>query len=284
MRVFLTGASGYIGTEVARALRAHGHEVAGLVRPESESSSLRQMGVTLVAGDLASLPALAGDGALDGFDAFVHTAQSRTDTVSLDRAAVESFLGRDAYLLYTSGVWVLGNGTADESTEPRPLPLVAWRVEHEQLVLRDGKHGVLRPGCVYGGKQSLCAGWFAAAAQDGPASIVGDGNNRWAMVNLHDLAELYVTMVEQRSAGMYHGIDDTRATLNECAAAVAPKSTIEHVPAEAARTTMGPFTDALLVDQVIGSHATRQKLGWQPNRDFLGSVEEQRGEFGVVDR
>src|SRR5216683_2860364 len=116
MRVFLTGATGYVGGAVAVALRNGGHEVGALVRPDADTSALRDLGVTLIAGDLAALPHLAGDGALDGFDAFVHSAQSSTDTAALGRTAIETFLGRGAYLLYTSGIWVLGSGKGDENT------------------------------------------------------------------------------------------------------------------------------------------------------------------------
>ena len=240
---------------------------------------LRQAGVTLVWGDLGALPQLGEGGALDGYDACVHAAQAQKDTVALDRGAIDTFTGRNAYVLFTSGVWVLGNGSADEDTPPRPLPLVAWRTQHEELVLQTGTNGVLRPGCVYGGKQSLLAAWFAAAAQGQPIEIVGDGNNKWAMVDLHDLADLYVKMVESRAAGICHGIDDTRATLNDCARAVAPNGTINHIPPDAVRPKLGPFTDALIVDQEISSEKTRRRLGWQPKRDFIGSAAEQWEEW-----
>jgi hypothetical protein len=95
------------------------------------------------------------------------------------------------------------------------------------------------------------------------------------MVDLNDLTDLYVRAVTQRTTGVLHGIDDTRATLDECARAVAPNGTFEHVPLEAARESMGPFADALVVDQIIDSGETRAKTGWAPQRTFTSSVEEQ---------
>jgi nucleoside-diphosphate-sugar epimerase len=278
MRIFLTGGTGYIGGAVASALVTRNHEVVALARSGSETGRLRQLGVTLISGDLASLPQLAEDGALDGFDAFVHAAQAAQDAAALNRIAIDTFLARNAYVLYTSGVWVLGNGAADEDTPVRPLPIVAWRPAQEQLVLSAG-HGVIRPGCVYGGKQSLLAPWFAAAEQNQPLQIAGDGNNHWAMVNLHDLADCYVRIVESRGRGTFHAVDDTQATLNECARAVAPNGTIEHVT-----PNPGPFTDALLVDQEISSQKTRQRLGWIPKRDFVSSVSEQWDEWRAANR
>ena len=279
MRIFLTGATGYIGGSVAAELRERGHEVTALARADSETGTLRDRGVALVAGDLADLPSL-GD-TLKGFDAFIHMAQANTpEKVALDRGAIDAFTAHDGFLLYTSGVWVVGNSgehVVDENSPVNPLPLVAWRRPHEEAVLASGKHAVLRPGCVYGGKQSLLASWFAAADQDQPINIVGDGKNRWAMVHVEELAELYALIVEQRVAGMLHGIDDTRDSLELCAETLS--DAIEYTSADDARATMGPFADALLVDQQISSEITREKAGWTPRRTFTNSVDAQWAEW-----
>lgn len=268
MRVFLTGATGYLGGAIAGALRERGHDVAALVRPESEAKHLRDAGVVIVAGDLSSLPSL-GD-AISGHDAYVHAAQSRSDTADLDRSTLETFAAQNAFTVYTSGVWVLGNTKgADESTPLNPIDIVKWRPAIEKLAM-----AVVRPGCVYGGKQSLFAEWFAAADQNRPLHIVGDGENRWALVDLHDLADLFVRIVEQRATGIFHATDDTHATLNECARAVGPDGSVEHVPSDG-----GAFAEALTIDQVVSSAATRAKLGWSPKRDFIGSIGEQWREW-----
>jgi nucleoside-diphosphate-sugar epimerase len=279
MPVFLTGATGYLGGAVALALRDRGHEVAALVRPESDDKHLRERGVMIVAGDLGSLPRLSKT--LAAYDVLVHAAFSSKDPVEQDRIAVETLASQKGFFIFTSGVWVLGNSNGkvlDESTPVNPLPLVAWRPSHEKMALANGRGAVLRPGCVYGGKQSLLAGWFAAADQQRPLQIVGDGNNRWAMVNLHDLADCYVQVIEQRIAGVFHAVDDTRATLNECARAVAPSGRIEHVPGE------DPLAQALTADQIVSSEATRRKLGWTPRRTFVNSIEEQWQEWRANQR
>jgi nucleoside-diphosphate-sugar epimerase len=277
MNIFLTGATGYIGSAVAAALREANHEVAALARPEADTKRLRDLGVVLIGGDLDSLPSLRDQ--LGGYDAFVHMAQSRQHTVAADRAAIDTFLSLRGLLLFTSGVWVMGNTTsADESTPAHPLSLVSWRTAHEQLVL-DAGGAVLRPGCVYGGKQSLCADWFAAAEQNRSTQLVGDGANHWAMVDLHDLADLYVRIVEQKAVGILHGIDDTHATLNECVRAVGSDVAIEYVPLETAHATMGGFADALAIDQRISSTKTREQTGWNPRRTFTSSIGEQWREW-----
>jgi nucleoside-diphosphate-sugar epimerase len=277
MRIFMTGATGYIGGAVAGELRRRGHEVTALVRPDAEARHLRDLGVVLVTGEIASLPSLADT--LDDHDALLHTAVSRQNPAEHERIAVETFTSRNRHLVYTSGVWILGNTRgADEGAAVNPLPISAWRAPFEESVIKAGG-AVVRPGCVYGGKQSLLAKWFVAAEQKEPLEIIGDGNNHWAMVDLGELADLYARAIEQRTGGVLHGIDDTRASLNECARAVAPDANVEHVPLEDARAKLGAFADALAVDQQIDSSATRVKTGWTPRRTFVNSVAEQWQEW-----
>ncbi len=272
MRIFLTGATGYIGSAVARALSAK-HEVAALVRPNAETKTLRDLGVVLVSGDLRSLPSLREQ--VESCDAFVHTAFSPAD----DHFAVDLFTALPGHYVSTAGCWMLGNtDSAHEGSPVNPLAISAWRAPHEERVLGSGG-AVVRPGCVYGGKQSLCAEWFIAAEQNRPLRIIGDGTNRWAMVDQQELADFYLRAVEQRATGVLHAIDDSRDTVEASARAVAPDAEVEHVPLPLARTALGNFADALAVDQVIASSESRQKLGWSPRRTFVSSVAEQWTEW-----
>jgi nucleoside-diphosphate-sugar epimerase len=295
MKVFITGATGYIGRAVAKELRAAGHEVTALVRPDRDPSLLRSLGVSIVAGGLSNMLEHGILTEIEKHEVFVHAAQSQTpDMIAFDEAAVEAFLRfRDGgrYFIYTSGVWVLGNSGStvdDEAAPPNPIAVVAWRPKHEQYVLEAMRDefptAVLRPGCVYGRGQSLLRNWFASVAQDHPIEIVGDGKNRWAMVHIDELAALYRLAIERKHTGVLHGTDDSRATLNEMAAAVigatGSKSSIVHISADEARKGMGPFTDALLIDQQVASGYTRQELGWSPKRTFVGSVKDQWKEWG----
>lgn len=277
MNIFLTGATGYIGSAVATALREAGHDVAALVRAESDTRHLRDLGVYLLVAELEELPALRDT--FLSYDALVHTAVAGQNKVAADRAAVETFSSMPGHFVYTSGVWVMGNTThADESTPVNPLPIVSWRPEHEQIVL-DAGGSVVRPGCVYGGKQSLFAGWFADAEQQQPIRIVGDGGNRWAMVDVHELAEFYVRAVQDKVSGVLLATDDTRATLDECARALSPQGTIEHQNADDAREKLGMFADALLLDQQIDSRKSRELLDWSPKKTFTSSISEQWQEW-----
>jgi len=269
MRIFMTGATGYIGGAVATELRRHGHEVTALVRPASEVRHLRDLEVVVLAGDLESLPALGE--ALSGYDAYVHVAYSREH----DRQTIDTLAPLGGHFIYTSGVLSLGNTqNADETTPPNPLRIAAWRVEHESVVLKSSSGAVIRPGFTYGGKKSPLSAWFAAVDQKQPIHIVGDGKNRWAMVNIHDLAACYAAAAEQRATGMLHAIDDTHETLEVCARALSSGVEIRYTEGDHTE-----FAEALMANQNIGSSRTRERLGWTPKRTFLSSIDEQWREW-----
>ena len=160
MQVFLTGASGYIGSAVAQALRKAGHTVVGLARSEDQMRMLAARGLGGHRGDLRDPSALAEGVCIA--DAVIHASLSATpDAPQVDRAAVRAILDElnqfNRPFIYTSGCWVLGNtgdSVADENTPLAPTPLVAWRPVVEQMVLDAARQGVqgivLRPAVVYG--------------------------------------------------------------------------------------------------------------------------------------
>jgi nucleoside-diphosphate-sugar epimerase len=292
MKIFITGATGYIGSAVALDLRAHGHEVSALVRRGRDTSALRNAGVKIVECDLGSILDKLAE--IEDHEVFVHTAQSMdANKVLNDENAIEAltrFRDGGRYFIYTSGVWVLGNaGPAvdDEAMPPEPIELVAWRPKHERFVIEASREGfataVIRPGCVYGRGQSMLRPWFEAARDGKPLEIVGDGTNHWALVDLGDLVDCYRLAIEQRASGILHAVDDSRPTLRQMAEAIVASkksgSTITTIAPEAARAAMGGFADALMLDQHVSSAWTRLHLGWSPKREFLSSVGEQWREF-----
>ncbi|HUF18242.1 MAG TPA: NAD-dependent epimerase/dehydratase family protein [Thermoanaerobaculia bacterium] len=291
MHVFLTGGTGYIGSAVARHLLQHRHQVTVLARPGSDSASLESLGASVLRGELAGLPELRSK--IESHDAFIHAAMSGgTDASDNDRTAIEVFgaMPRGVFV-YTSGVWVFGNTGHSQITEDspvNPLPIVAWRPAHEELVVSasssDLRTAVLRPGCVYGARQSLLSGWFSAIEKGEPVQLVGDGQNRWSMIEIQDLAACYGLILESGEDGIFHATDDTDDSLQTLAEATigAARSNvgIEYVPLEKARETMGAFADALAVDQRVGSDRTRARLGWTlAVPEYIDSVRRQWSEW-----
>jgi nucleoside-diphosphate-sugar epimerase len=168
----------------------------------------------------------------------------------------------------------------DETTPLNPAKLVAWRPTHEQMVLQAStvRGLVLRPGDVYGGPGGLTATWFAAASSGKPPLVVGDGRNRWPMVNLDDLADAYVRAAESGLAGeTFNLTDHSRFTVLEMATAAARAAgyaaEIRPVPLAEARKTMGDFADALALNQHLDARKAVRLLGWQPRHvGFLDEV------------
>jgi nucleoside-diphosphate-sugar epimerase len=297
MRIFLTGATGYVGSAVLDALLRAGHEVTALVRDPEKAERVAVRGVHPVIGDLGKPASYLA--AAQGADAFVHTALEHSkQTVAVDRRAIDALLsaaaqrasaGHAATVVYTSGMWVLGdtNGTATEDTAPRPTPIAAWRPDHERLVLdgtRDGvRTAVIRPGVVYGGARGTVGDLLKDAA-NGLLRVVGEGKNRWPCVYDRDLADLYARVLAHRdAAGIFHANDEADECVNDIVEAIADhtkmRPDVRHMPIEEARTKMGPYADALALDQIVRGPRARA-IGWAPTlHSVAGNVARLLEEF-----
>ncbi|HET8542701.1 MAG TPA: NAD-dependent epimerase/dehydratase family protein [Anaeromyxobacter sp.] len=280
MKVFVTGGTGYVGGALVQALLWAGHEVTATSRSESADRLLSLLGATPVRGFLGGLAPLAAR--IAEHDAAIHAAVDYRLGAPADAEAIDALLdgarqaGRPFAVVYTSGVWVLGE-TAAPATEAepivRPAAAVAWRPPHEKRVLEAATDriatAVVRPGVVFGERRGLVAPWFASAVKEGRASFVGTGDQRWALVHRADLAELYRLVVERRARGIFHGVDGASPRVAEAAAAASRAAgrggVVRAIPVEEARRTMGPMADALAMDQVVVS-ARGAEVGWAPRR------------------
>ena len=131
----------------------------------------------------------------------------------------------------------------------------------------------MRPGVVYGGGGGM-VGDILKAASNGLVRVVGDGNNHWPLVYDRDLADLYARLAGHEDAvGVFHANDEGDERVNDLVAAVAPHLAmppdVRHVPIDEARQQMGPFADALALDQLVRSPRARA-LGWTPSLHSVG--------------
>jgi nucleoside-diphosphate-sugar epimerase len=298
MHIFLTGATGYIGSAVLDSFLRAGHEVTALVREPAKAEYLERRGVRAIVGELGNPAAYAA--VAEQAEVIVHTAlepSARRD--KMDRQAVETLLaaatnrsasGHPAAVIYTSAVWVLGDTAvpAEEDAPLRPTAYAAWRPEHERLVLDAGSNStlrtvVVRPGIVYGGTQGIIADLLKDAS-NGLVRVIGEGNNHWPCVYVRDLADVYLRVATHPEAfGVFHANDEADESVADIVDAIAGhvrmRPDIRHVPLPEARTKMGPYADALALDQRIRSPRARA-LGWSPTlHSVSGNVARLMEEF-----
>ena len=287
MRIFLTGATGYIGSAVLDAALRANHQVTALVRTPQAADVLASRGVTPVLGDLKTLKSYRA--AADEHDAYIHTAaESSPKREEVDRKAIDTLVGlasaraqsSPASFVYTSGIWVLGSNAQlmDETAQPNPGHLLGWRPAHEQIVLQSAvpnlRTAVIRPGVVYGGNRGIVSD-LLKNAQNGLIRVIGTGENHWPLVYDRDLADLYVRVAAMPEAsGMYHANDEGDETVNDIVNGIVSHLSmppdVRHVPLEEARKKLGAYADALALDQRVRGPRARA-LGWSPTLHSVGT-------------
>jgi nucleoside-diphosphate-sugar epimerase len=298
MRIFLTGATGYIGSAVLEAALRGGHQVTALVRNPEKAEQVSVRAATPLIGDLSKPDSYAA--AAEQADAIIHTAAEPSKRrEAIDRLAIETLcdaaqrridVGLAAAVVYTSGVWVLGDTPtgAAEDAPVKPTPLVAWRPAHEALLSARSRNGairtaIVRPGVVYGGARGMIAD-LLKDARNGLVRVVGDGRNHWPCIYDRDLADLYVRVATNPEAsGVYHVNDEADESVGDIVDAISRhmrmRPDVRHVPLEEARAKMGAYADALVLNQIVRcprAHA----LGWSPTlHSVSGNVARLLEEF-----
>ena len=279
MDVFVTGATGYIGSAVADALQKAGHKVTGLARTTEKAKQLEARGIRASLGDLLKPETIST--AARAAEGVIHTANTNdANSAQVDAAVVRAILktleGSGKPFVYTSGVWVLGSTgekAADELTPPNPTPLVAHRAAIEQEVLsykdRSVRTIVIRPALVYGRGGSIPRMLVQSARETGAARYVGDGQNRWPFVDVDDLAQLYVLALEKAPPGsLYNAAHGPSYRVRDVAEAASvgagAKGKTQALPLEEARKSMHGFADALALDQQVSGEKAKKELRWSP--------------------
>ncbi|MGA1838170.1 SDR family oxidoreductase [Herbiconiux sp. 11R-BC] len=286
MRVFVTGASGWIGSAVVPQLLAAGHEVEGLVRTEEKAAALRALGATARLGDLDDLDGLrAGAEASEGVVhlAFKHDFSDMAGAGRTERAAVEAMAtaleGSDRPFLFASGIAMLAPGRV--LTERDASPMVgpdAPRGGGENFALEFVERGVRSVALrfaptVHGqGDYGFLSVIAAVARQKGVAGYIGDGSNRWPAVNRADAAAAVALALENAPAGtLVHAVGEEGISAKEIAealgrtlgvptASIAPEAVAEHFG------WIGMFFG---VDMPASSVLTQELLGWTPTHPGL---------------
>ena len=278
MRVFLTGATGFIGTAVVRELMDGGHQVLGLARSDAGAKSLVAVGADVHRGSLEDLDSLRrGAAAADGVihTAFIHDFSNYGPAAEADRRAIETLggalAGSDRPLIITSGTLLAQRQGSLATEEDVPNPSFPRKSEEAALALaaRGVRTSLLRlPPSVHGkGDHGFVPRLISIAREKGVSAYISDGLNRWPAVHRLDAARLYRLVLEKGTArATYHGVADEGVPTREIAEVIGRHLNVPVVSksSEEAADHFGWIAHFFGIDAPASSAQTQERLGWRP--------------------
>jgi nucleoside-diphosphate-sugar epimerase len=284
MRIFVTGATGFIGSAVVKELINARHSVIGFARSNEGAKSLIAAGAEVLRGDMEDLDSLrSGAANSDGVIhlAFIHDFSRFKEICEVDKRAIEALgstlEGSDRPLLVTSGLALLASGRAATEYDP-PVPVSASyprasEVTALSLLERGVKASVVRLPQVHDrAKQGLVSYLINIARQKGVSAYIGEGLNRWAAVHVLDAARLYRLALEKSTAGAkYHAVAEEGVPVRDIAEAIGRglKLPTMSLFAERAGEHFGALGLFAGLDLVASSALTQKQLDWRPTQTGL---------------
>ena len=296
MRVFVTGATGFIGEALVRELRTAGHQVLGLARNDDAADKLVRLGIEAHRGDLADIASLAaGARACEGVihTAFIHDFSAYAAAAETDRLAVEAMAdaleGSGKPFVLTSGTALLAPGRiGTEEDAPAPESAASLRARTEVAALTSAGRGVRAsvvrlPPSVHGiGDHGFVPALIEIARRSGVSAFIDDGANRWPAVHRLDAVRLYRLALEQAAPGSrLHGVAEEAITLQAIAETIGAGLGIpvRSLTQDQGRTHFDWLAAFVAIDNPTSSARTREALGWIPKESGLLTDMKESGYF-----
>jgi nucleoside-diphosphate-sugar epimerase len=282
MRIFVTGASGWIGSSLVPVLIGAGHQVLGLARSDSSARRVADLGAEVLRGDLSDLDALR-DGSLES-DGVIHLAfvvpSISPAAIQADAAAIETFAtslaGTGKPLVVSGGTLSTPGRITTEADELIAIGPIAARITNMKAALAAADRGVraalvMLPRSVHGDgeRHGFIPQLIATARAKGVSGYLGDGSSRWPAVHVKDAATLYRLAIEHAPAGaVLNAVGDEGVPVREIAEAIGRQLQLpaRSLPAEEYE---GMLVRLLSTDMPASSAITRRLLGWEPTHPGL---------------
>ncbi|HXB25173.1 MAG TPA: SDR family oxidoreductase [Gemmatimonadaceae bacterium] len=290
MRIFLTGATGFIGSAILPELINASHQVVGLARSDASAKSLAAAGAQVHRGSIEDLDSLrSGASAADGVihTAFNHDFSKWAENCENDRLAIEALgsalAGSNRPLVVTSGTGLVtrpdGRPAAEDDAPTSTVPRIKSEEAANAMAARGVHVSVVRlPPSVHGdGDHGFVPTLVRIAREKRAAAYVGEGSNRWPAVHRLDAAHLYRLVLEKGAAGArYHGVGEEGIPFRDIATVIGQRLNVPVVsktPEEAAEH-FGWFSHFAALDAPASSENTQKELGWQPTH--VGLIADLR--------